>query len=114
MARQEQEQKIAAHRAQQIATKLKTHKKEREQQAKAEPVIKIFHLQRDKAIDQMEIVRFIAPKVLATAHVRTNTVIVLGPEPQVHIVEALLKKLDEMETVTVDPQVQLPSLSPSD
>ena len=113
-ARQEQEQFRAAERDRERTLKVKAHKKEREQQAKAEPVIKIFRLQRDKASDQIEIVRLIAPKVLAIAHVRTNTIIVFGPEPQVYKVEALLKKLDEMETVTLDPQVQLPSPSPSD
>jgi type II secretory pathway component GspD/PulD (secretin) len=113
-ARQEQEQFRAAERDRERTLKVKAHKKEREQQAKAEPVIKIFRLQRDKASDQMAIVRLIAPKVQVIFHARTNTIIVSGPEPQLQKVEALPKKLDEMETVTVDPQVQLPIPLPSD
>jgi type II secretory pathway component GspD/PulD (secretin) len=112
-ARHEQSQKMAAQQ-QQVVASSRGPKREREQQAKAEPVIKIFRLLRDKASDQVDIVELIAPKLRAIAHVRTNTIIVFGPKPQVDKVEALLKKLDEMETVTVDPQVQLPTPLSSD
>lgn len=103
-----------------LARKLEERRKApRQQHADKESQLKIFCLKKDKAETQARVILqlFGRDKMHVVPHLRTNTLIVVGPDTQLRKIEELLLKLEESPTVAVDTDVQqkppLLSIGPS-